>query len=299
MLYYFIINGREDIRVRADELLDAQLPSLDIQYKKYYTLGIGDATRFVSMQCDLFPKEQVCFVSCGGSGLVNEISSAVVGQPGKHMAIIALGETNDMIKYWPGRDFTSVRKIIEGEEKKVDIIKVADSYCFNMINCGFDAMAGYKALRYMDHGVPAEPAYRRGIFFSMLTQRFHHIKITADGKPVNRRTMLMCTLGNACWCGGQFHSTPLAKNDDGLIDILYLRTMTLVEFLVSMLIFRADKHMQSRFFRRRSKYITARKVTLDSKDLIVLCIDGEFVALPHFDIEILPSSVKLILPVES
>lgn len=298
MLYYFIINGREDIRAKVDEALDAQLPSLSIQYQKYYTEGVGDATRFVRMRCDLFAKEEVCFVTCGGSGLVNEVSSAVVGKPNKHMAILAFGETNDMVKYWPDKDFTSVHKIIEGVKHKMDLIKVADSYCFNVINCGFDSMVAFKALRYMDRGVPAEKAYRRAILVAMLSQRFQHIKVVADGKPINKNIMMMCTIGNGCWCGGQFHCTPLAKNDDGLMDVLIIRAMSFIEFLVILIIYSADKHMQSGFFKRRSKYITAKKVSLDSKDLIYLCLDGEIVALPHYDIEILPSSVNLILPAE-
>lgn len=298
MLYYFIINGREDIRSKADALLDAQLPPLDIHYLKYYTAGVGDATRFVRMRCDLFAKEEVCFVACGGSGLVNEVSSAVVGKSGKHMAILACGETNDVVKYWPDRDFTSIRKIIDGEQHKMDLIKVADSYCFNVINCGFDSMVAYKALRKMDRGVPAEKAYRRAIFKALFRERYHRIKVTADGKELNVSGILMCTIGNGCWCGGQFHCTPLAKNDDGLMDLLLIRPMSFAEFMVILVIYTSDKHLKSRFFMRRAKYINATKVTLDSKDLIYLSLDGEIVALPHFDIEILPASVNIILPAQ-
>ena len=154
MLYYFIINGREDIRARADALLDAQLGQYDIDYRKYYTEGVGDGTRMVRMYCDLYPRDEVCFVACGGSGTVNEVASGIAGSTGKSMAILAFGETNDAVKYWPDRNFNDLGRILEGDNVKVDLIKAGNSYCFNVINVGFDAMVAYDALRLMDRGLP-------------------------------------------------------------------------------------------------------------------------------------------------
>lgn len=296
MLYYFIINGREDIRLRVDALLDAQLPSYDINYRKYYTEGVGDATRMVKMYCDLYPRDEVCFVACGGSGTVNEVASGLAGASDKSMAILAFGETDDMIKYWPDRDFHDLGKLLAGERSRVDLIKAGNSYCFNVINVGFDAMVAYDALRLMDRGVPAVKAYRKAVFTGLLRYRSNGIVAVVDGVLHNKRNVMMCPMGNGQWCGGQFHCLPDARNDDGLIDVLVVKRMSLIVCIIFFLKYLKGEHLQSRFFRKRCRLMRAKKILLRSKDLIYLCIDGEITASRSFDIEILPGEISLVIP---
>lgn len=296
MLYYFIINGREDIRARADGCLDAQLGLYDIQYRKYYTEGVGDGTRMVKMYCDLYPRDEVCFVACGGSGTVNEVASGLAGSSDKCMAILAFGETDDMIKYWPDRDFHDLGRLLSGESKKIDLIKAGNSYCFNVINVGFDAMVAYDALRLMDRGFSAVKAYRRAVFTGLLRYRSNGMVAVVDGVLHNRRNVMMCPMGNGQWCGGQFHCLPESVNDDGLIDVLVVRRMTLAVCIAFFLKYLKGEHLKSRFFRKRCKLMRAKNIQLRSKDLIYLCIDGEITASRSFDIEILPGELTIVLP---
>ena len=115
MHYIFIINGRED-KAFIEEDLTRQIreygPGLD--YEIYKTRGVGDGTRFVRIYCDLHPAAKVCFVACGGSGTMNEVVSGMVGSTGKTLAILAYGETNDFLKCFPDRDFTSLSRMLNG-----------------------------------------------------------------------------------------------------------------------------------------------------------------------------------------
>lgn len=296
MLYYFIINGREDIRARADAFLDAQLGQYDIDCRKYYTEGVGDGTRMVRMYCDLYPRDEVCFVACGGSGTVNEVASGIAGSTGKSMAILAFGETNDAIKYWPDRNFNDLGRILDGEHAKVDLIKAGNSYCFNVINVGFDAMVAYDALRLMDRGLPAVKAYRRAVITGLFRYRTNGISATVDGVHFAKRHVMMCPMGNGQWCGGQFHCLPGAVNDDGLIDILVVKRMSLLTCLIFFASYLKGEHLQNKFVRKRCKLLRARSVKLMSKDLIYLCIDGEITASRAFDIDMLPGEINLIVP---
>ena len=296
MLYLFIINGREDIRSKVDAALDAQLPSLDIEYRKYYSHGVGDATRAVRLYSDLHPKDEVCFVACGGSGTVNEVASGVVGFESKYLAILAFGETNDVVKYYPGLDFTDLSKLVSGRMTRVDIMKAGDNYGFNIINVGFESMVAYTSARYMERGVPAVKAYRRAVLASVLTQRLHRIDITLDGKPLGRKRIMSAQFANGHYCGGQYKSAPRAVNDDGLMDALATLPMSLPEFAVILSHYTAGTHLDNAFCMRRMKYARVKHVSLTSKNLIYLCLDGEFVASTHFDIDILPGEINLLLP---
>ena len=58
MLYYFIVNGREDKAFIMDDLMP-QLKDVSIKYEIYKTIGEGDATRFVHMYCDFHSQDEV------------------------------------------------------------------------------------------------------------------------------------------------------------------------------------------------------------------------------------------------
>lgn len=296
MYYIFVINGRKDYRETIDADLKRQLAETDIAYECYYTEGIGDGTRFVRIYCDLHQKREVCFIACGGSGTANEVASGIVGFEGKSMAIMAYGATNDFTKHYPGRDFTSLSKILDGEEKRVDIIRANDSYSINVINVGFDAAVAHAALQYQEQGITGVKAFKRGLLDSILTHRINRIHITVDGERMNRRFVFFCVIGNASWCGGQYHCTPKARTDDGLMEVCVFRPMALGEFLMMLPKYTKGSYMEDDFSRKRFKYRQAKHIELDSRDLIYISTDGEIVASSHFDIDILPEAITILLP---
>ena len=296
MLYYFIINGREDFRERIDSALMPQIAATGINSKTYYTLGEGDGTRFVRIYCDLHPAEEVCFVACGGSGTANEVASGLVGFKGKSMAILAYGATNDFIKSFPGRDFTSLKEILGGEVVPTDIIRANDSYALNVVNVGFDASVALNAKLKIEDGTPPIRAYKNAVLEGVLFGRVHHIRITADGEALNRRTIMFCDIGNGGWCGGQYRCSPKAQTDDGLMEVSAFRPLAILEVPFVIYRYGAGTYLDDDFCRKRLTYRRAKHMELDSRNLIYLCLDGEFVASTHFDIDILPKEINLVLP---
>lgn len=296
MYYIFVINGREDYVGRIEDDLSVQLQGVDIKYEFYRTEGIGDGTRFVRIYCDLHRNIEVCFIACGGSGTANEVASGIVGFEGKSMAFLAYGATNDLTKYYNGRDFTSLEKILKGESAKIDIIKANDSYSINVINVGFDAYVAYLANKYLEEGINGVKAFRRSLRDSLLGHRLNNIRVTADGVRLNRKYMFLCSIGNASWCGGQYNCSPNARTDDGLMEVCMFKPMLLLIFLLILPKYTNGTYLNDKLSRRHLTYCQAKHIELDSKDLIFISTDGEIVASSHFDIDILPEAVNLILP---
>lgn len=296
MYYIFVINGRKDYAELIDADLKEQLSGIDIEYSFYHTEGVGDGTRYVRIYCDLHRKKEVCFIACGGSGTANEVASGIVGFENKTMAFLAYGATNDITKYYSDRDFTSLKKILEGEVQAIDIIKANDSYSINVINVGFDASVAHFATQYAEQGLNGVKAFKRGLLDSILTRRFNSIRITADGVRLNRRFMMLCSIGNASWCGGEYNCSPRAKTDDGLMEVCMFMPMSLLDFLIILPKYTKGTYLENEFARKRLKYCQAKHIELDSKDLIYISTDGEIVASSHFDIDILPGGIKILLP---
>ena len=297
MLYIFVINGRKDKVAAIEADLKKQISEIDMPpYKIYKTEGIGDGTRFVRIYCDLHQKDEVCFIACGGSGTANEVASGIVGFEGKSMAIMAYGSTNDFTKHYPDRDFTSLKKIIGGENVLIDIIRANDSYSINVINIGFDAAVVHSSTKYLEKGIEGVKAFKRGVMDSVLTHRINPIRIICDGERLNRKYMLLCSIGNASWCGGQYKCSPRAKTDDGLMEVCLIKPSTLIGFLAMLPKYQAGTHLEDGFCMKRMVYRQAKHVELTSKDLIYISNDGELVAASRFDIDVLPKAINLVLP---
>lgn len=293
MLYMFIINGRADKTfIRPD--VEKQLEGLDIQYQLVTTRGSGEGTRIVNLYCDLHPEEEVCFVACGGSGTANEVASGIVGRTNKYMAFMGYGGTNDLLKCFPGRNFLSIKDILEGEKTKIDAIKVNESYSINVINGGMDAMVAYYWEIFNSEGV--KNSMNKALFRAILHDRFNRIKVVADGEVLSGRTIMQATISNGKVCGGQFVSSPNAVLDDGLMELSVFKAMSLPTLLYILPKYIKGTHLQDKFAMRHIRFKQVKHVELSSKQLIHLSLDGENVASPFFDIRILERSVNFILP---
>ncbi len=309
MKYIYIINGRADKLPQYKEFYN-QLKETTHHHEVYTTLGEGDATRYVRLYCDLHPEEEVCFVACGGNGIINGVASGLMGYleyiksesentvaPNFTMAILYFGgTTQDLLINFPGRDFHSVKDMLAGTVTPVDIIRINDSYCVNVCNIGFNSTVASRANELVAKGKSAHEAYTRGVVNAILTSRYNHIKVTVDGKRINRGYMILCTIANGRRVGGEFNCAPNAKVDDGLIDVCLFRPMSLLRFLMLIPLYRKGEHIISKWGRGRVIYRQAHEVRITTKDLIDIYIDGEQLPGSHFEMTMLPGALPLRLP---
>jgi len=107
---------------------------------------------------------------------------------------------------------------------------------------------------------------------------------------------VLCTVANGRRVGGEFNCAPDAKLDDGFMDVCYFRAMSLLRLLMLFPLYRSGKHIGSRPGRYKVLYRQAREVTISSKDLIDIYIDGEQLPGSKFNLKILPGALPLRLP---
>lgn len=296
MRYIFIINGREDKNFIAAEV-QRQIDEIGagLDYEIYRTTGIGDGTRFVRVWCDMHPNLECCFVACGGSGMVNEVSSGMVGSKKKSLGILAYGETNDFTKYYPDRDFRSLRKLLAGAPRKIDIIRAGDNYAINVINVGFEAAVASHIYNLQEEGKRWQ-IVQRGILNAIFTGRHNRILVVADGERLTRRSLFECSLSNGKWIAGTFLCAPYADNEDGLIEFSLIRHMGLLSLIRFLPLYKRGEQFEKNPGKRLITYRRVRKVSLTSRNLFDICLDGEIYTGQSFEIEIIPKEINLILP---
>lgn len=293
MYYIFVVNGRSDKAFILSEVRK-QIADVKISHEIYSTTGEGDATRYVRIYCDFHPEDEVCFVACGGTGTLSEVVNGVVGSKNKRVALMAYGAGNNFTLTFPGRNFRSLKDIVNGETVQSDVIKCNNDYSINVINLGFDSMAAHYGAQYILDG--KDKPYLRGTVRSILTNRFNNYRIVVDGERLTRGTTMFCTIANACYYGQNYKCAPDAKIDDGIMNVGVTRSTSLLAFLLMYRHFAIGGHVHNKFCRRRMKFREAKHVDISSKSIIYLCVDGEIVASRHFVIDIIEKAVTLQLP---
>ena len=296
--YVFIVNGREDKKRALDDIKERLEPFAGkIVYDIYVTTCPGDATRYVSLYCDLHENQPTCFVACGGDGTINEVASGLMGaSEDKSMAVLAYGTGNDFVKYYPGRDFNDLGALLDGEEHSIDILRVNDRFSINVCNFGFDSIVASTANRLSVKGF--KKPFRLGIVAAILSGRFNRISVSADGESLGGKKMLLCTLANCQYVGGEFFCAPKAKNDDGLIDVCLLRTMSLMKFLQILPVYTKGEHLDSPNFKDKIVFRKAKTVHVEAPKTIELCIDGEMISGKSFNVSVEPKAINLIVPAQ-
>ena len=296
MHYCFIINN-EPSKAGNAEKIEADIKRLEktIDFEIYRTTAEKTATEFVKEFCQKNPEQETCFVACGGDGTINEVASGMVGAQDKHLAVLAYGSGNDFIKYYQGKDFLSVGSLVNGTPHKIDILKVNDSYSINVCNFGFDSVVASTANKLSRKG--NKNPYRWGIVKAIFCGRFNRIQVKADGEELNPgKRMLLCTLGNNNHVGGEFFCSPRAKNDDGLIEVGYCKTTTLMGFLGLLKIYTVGEHLDNPKASKHFIYRQSKTVDVHSDKQIELCLDGEMLPGNDFHIEIIPGAISFIIP---
>ena len=100
----------------------------------------------------------------------------------------------------------------------------------------------------------------------------------------------MIAAANGSRYGGGFLIAPESKIDDGLLDLVFIKKISILKRLINLPKVEQGKHLQLPFV----EYSTGKKLIIRSNHLLDAHLDGEYLADTSFDIEIRPSKFKFI-----
>lgn len=243
-------------------------------------------------------------VAFGGDGTVHEVVNGLMRlPPGDRpaLAIVPAGSGNDFAfacgiptPRRRGDDFAaSLRAAIAAPATPVDVGTIADdrgrrAFWINTVGLLFDA-----AVNLHSHRAKAyRPLRGRAVYLYAAVRafatRFHatDVTLTLDDR-IERRRLLMATLGNGPREGGAFRCTPGSRIDDGLLECLEVdmrsRPATL-RLLPSI--------MRGRHLRHPGVRLTpCRRLVMESPQAILAHLDGELWAGPERSVHRIEASV--------
>lgn len=299
MKCYFILNPVAGSGEKGKQFLDAyeKLKSLNkYDINIYETIGKGDSTRFVGEICTKFPNEDIYIFACGGDGTMNEVVTGVANYPNATLGIIPTGSCNDFLKTFKEYDFMDLEKQINGTKIPCDLIKVDEFYSLNVTNIGFDAKVNYDQIRLRSKFHNVKKAYNHAIIKNILKPLGDKVKITVDGKELFNGKALLMAFGNAQYYGGGYHCTPKAVVNDGVIDAMVIKKVSVLTFACLISKFKKGLIYDNPKYRCIAKCAQGKTFVVESPNVLTICIDGETIHRKKVTIEVLKHKINFLIP---
>lgn len=299
MRHIFVVNpsaGRYNAVHEIREKLD--LLKNEIDHELYITCGPGDATEYVRRWCAEHPEDPVRFYACGGDGTINEVVSGLIGYPNAEVSCYPCGSGNDYIKYYGCKeDYLDIRRIVNGVPHTVDVMKVNNRYSINVCNFGFEAevcrtMANVRRKPV----IGGKRAYTTGIVRSLFTGRNNYCHVKVDGKELHDGKMLLCTLSNGRYVGGNYNCAPLSLNDDGLVEVCLFKPMALLKLVSLIKVYQKGQHLNNPKVAHLMKYCQGKVIEMESPTPFYVVIDGEIMFDTCFKVENLHKAITFVAP---
>ena len=247
-------------------------------------------------------------IAVGGDGTINEVMNGLVGSQ-TAIGILPAGTGNVFavemhIPVPSPLLLNSLKKAAEtlknGQTKLIDVgrAKFADGterYFLMWAGIGLDAAIS-NAFEVDKTHYPGMKAL--GLVAWLLAGlsvlrdfRGKRMRIVVDQGAINRR-MILTAVSNSQLYGRFWRLSPEAKLDDGLLDVVAMEGYGLGSSLKHVILATFGRHIRD----PEVHIYRTKQITIEAKDLIPVHLDAENVGHTPVEIEVIPRSLKVILP---
>ena len=237
-------SGRHKRLGHLEDTIQKACQARKLSYHIYYTVCEGDATEYVRSMLRISPGERQRFICVGGDGTLNEIINSAPLDPNAEFGVIPSGSGNDFIKNFTREDlFSDVNAQIDGDVERIDLIKVNDHYCINMVNIGFDCAVVKEAIKLKRKKlVTPAMSYILGVIVVLCRRFGTKMRVIYDDGEVIERELTLTAIGNGKFCGGGFKSAPKAELRDGLFYVCAIEKVSPATFLSLVCSYKKDTY---------------------------------------------------------
>ncbi len=235
--------------------------------------------------------------ACGGDGTINEVANALQGSK-TPMGVIPLGTANDFSKTLYGKQYRLL-DLLGGsffyELDYLDLIKVSDTYCVNVLSVGFDGVVLENTYKILEH-LPSlgKYAYPFGIVKSLgkrLTRKIGYELQFKEGQTLKGEDdYLFIAIANGGYYGGGYNPAPNAKINDGILEACMVSDIKLLDIARLLPKYKQGTHYEHPAVKGH-EVISGSLTALDGKKLIGN-YDGTLFETETLDFEVIPKALR-------
>lgn len=234
----------------------------------------------------------------GGDGTVFETVNGVAQSGMLHEVDIGFlpgGTGNDLTRSLklPRDPVEAMEALLGGTVAEIDLWKANEFYFINVFGLGLDTdLAGWaektkKLLKGM-------PAYIAALLLTLFGFKFKKIRITADGRVLEREVVVL-TASNGKYYGGGIFVAPDASLVDGKLEIVFFNKVWKPKIPGMLVKYIAGRHIKEI---KECEYIRAESFTIESDMPIVCETDGELELKPPVTVRRAERRIRAMVPLE-
>lgn len=125
---------------------------------------------------------------------------------------------------------------------------------------------------------------------SLIAHENDSVRIRLDGGPSTARRIRTIAVSNGAYLGGGMRIAPGASIDDGLFDVVTITDISRLKGIVSLPLLYRGTHGRL----REVEFTRARRIEIDSDELVGIEADGELAGTTPVVFEIVPNALQVI-----
>ena len=293
-------NGRtEKIWPNIESALEKSIGSFEV----LQTTCRGDAT---DLSRRILKEDAARLVAVGGDGHLNEVLNGFIENDlpvnaESRLSFVMTGTGCDFQRSLgiSGKWQAAVAKLKDAKVRKIDVGKVTYTAADKTQKIRyFDNIASFGLSGAVDHCLEhsrlrdylgGSPLFLWATIKTVFTHPNQGIRFRIDDGPEEEICSRLGLLANGRYFGGAMHAAPEAELDDGLLDLLMLKEISVAKFLWHLPKIYKGTHLKipEIFFQK------VRKFTAESSEQVILDIDGESPGYLAATFEVLPKILNL------
>jgi len=293
-------NGRtEKIWPNIESALEKSIGSFEV----LQTTCRGDAT---DLSRKILKEDAARIVAVGGDGHLNEVLNGFIENDlpvnaESRLSFVMTGTGCDFQRSLgiSGKWQAAVAKLKDAKVRKIDVGKVTYTAADKTQKIRyFDNIASFGLSGAVDHCLEhsrlrdylgGSPLFLWATIKTVFTHPNQGIRFRIDDGPEEGICSRLGLLANGRYFGGAMHAAPEAELDDGLLDLLMLKEISVAKFLWHLPKIYKGTHLKipEIFFQK------VRKFTAESSEQVILDIDGESPGYLAATFEVLPKILNL------
>jgi len=208
------------------------------------------------------------------------------------LGIIPVGRGNDLARSLGlPLDYRKVGEMLRRAKiRRLDVAKAGERVYASVAGAGFDAEV--TALANQDSAwLRGKAVYVNAVFRTLARFTPKRLEMEYDDRRFVGEAMFVA-IGNTTSYGGGLKIVPQAQPDDGWLDICIAKKTTKLELLRQLPSAYKGQHVHHPAIEMHR----ARRVAISSPDPVALFGDGEFLQPLPVTIEVIPQSLRVIVP---
>ena len=264
----FIVNPVSGVgkQRRIERVLRDNLDHDAFSYTVRYTERVHHGTELARQAVEEGVFDAI--VAVGGDGSVNDVVSGIKGT-NMTLGIVPCGSGNGLARnlHIPMTPALAVRLINHYYVAPIDTVSLNEYTYASIAGVGFDALVAYRMKQAKTRGLQADANIIINDY-PLSQEQVYHMRI--DGKEIDRSAWFI-SLANSNQFGFETRVAPLAKLDDGLIDVCIVGKIPLAHIpLTAPLLYL--NHFQ---YSQHVEMFKAHEVVIYNNDMGWVNIDGE------------------------